>query len=239
MKRDAALFEKNETDSTQKDARRLIEKDGAVHGDICTALYQNAGRGRVAGRVWEGEKEAALMFTLILDKKKTPKAPPLSLMLGLSLALTLEKEFALSPRIKWPNDVYLKGKKCAGILCESEKTFWLCGMGVNLNQASFPEELGRKALSLYQILGKKVDRGAFLWSLKETIFRLIERGEGEILSDIDRRLLWKGEEKTLLLGDPARREELVGTIEGIHSDGALLIRSRGEMRRVYSAEFPV
>ncbi len=236
--RDPALYEKEETDSTQNDARGLIEKGEAVHGDICTALYQSAGRGRISGRIWEGEKDAALMFTLILEKDKTPASPPLSLLLGLALALTLEEDFSLLPRIKWPNDVYLEGKKCAGILCESEKKYWLCGMGINLNQASFPEELREKAQSLYRVLGKKVDGKLFLPSLKNRIFELLTRPAEEIIGEIGRRLLWKGEEKTLLLGDPARREELVGTVEGINPDGALLIGTPGGLRQIYSAEFP-
>ncbi|MDC7225006.1 MAG: biotin--[acetyl-CoA-carboxylase] ligase, partial [Spirochaetales bacterium] len=150
------LFFKEETDSTQNDARSLIEEGKAQHGDICTSLYQNAGRGRVAGRVWKGEKGAALMLTLILKKELTPSSPPLSLVLGLGEALTMEKYYSLKPSIKWPNDIYLQNKKCGGILCESREDFWLCGMGINLNQQSFPKELSEKAISLKQVLGNSL-----------------------------------------------------------------------------------
>ena len=232
-----AVFRREETDSTQNDARRLIERSEAVHGDVCTALYQNAGRGRIAGRTWEGEKGAALMFTLILEKKKIPTAPPLSLILGLGEALAIEKTLGLEPRIKWPNDVYLKGKKCGGILCESEGAYWLCGMGINLNQTQFYGELAEKATSLRLIRGLEVDGESLLHSLTGEIFQVLTQTPETILASIENRLLWKGLRKTLLMGDPSQREELAGTVEGINKDGALLFRTGDEVRKIYSAEF--
>jgi BirA family transcriptional regulator, biotin operon repressor / biotin---[acetyl-CoA-carboxylase] ligase len=231
------IFSKDETDSTQNDASKLIESGEARHGDICTALYQNAGRGRIAGRAWEGEKDSALMFTLILEKKRIPLTPPLSLIIGLGEALFLEKQYSLTPRIKWPNDIYLRGKKCGGILCESRGSFWLCGMGINLNQTNFSGTLSEKAVSLHQILGYKMDREKILPLLTQEINLLMSKKAEDILRQIEARLLWKEEEKTLLMGDPSRREKLTGTIKGINPDGALLIEKDGNLIKIYSAEF--
>ncbi|MDC7221032.1 MAG: biotin--[acetyl-CoA-carboxylase] ligase [Spirochaetales bacterium] len=231
------FFLKEETDSTQNDARQRIEAGEAQHGDICCALYQSAGRGRIAGRNWEGEKEAALMCTFILEKKKAPLSPPLSLILGLAAALSIEEDYNLTPKIKWPNDIYLEEKKCGGILCESAGRFWLCGMGINLNQNTFPKELEEKAISLKQILKRPVNRDSFLTTLRNHINQLLTLSPEKTLSKIEERLLWKGENKTLLLGDPANKEEVQGRIEGLHHDGALLFGSAKGLEKIYSAEF--
>ncbi|MBN2628504.1 MAG: biotin--[acetyl-CoA-carboxylase] ligase [Spirochaetales bacterium] len=232
------IYRAEETDSTQNDARRLIEEGRAGHGDICTAHYQSAGRGRIPGRVWEGERDAALMMTLLLRKEKTPASPPLSLLLGLGAARAMEKLYPLEPRIKWPNDIYLGKRKCGGILCESRGDWWLCGMGINLNQTDFPEELKEKAVSLSQECGRALDREELLVEIREEIFSLFPRSPREILEGIEERLLWKDQKKTLLLGDPRNREILEGIVTGINGDGALLFMTDQGMREIYSAEFP-
>jgi BirA family biotin operon repressor/biotin-[acetyl-CoA-carboxylase] ligase len=232
-----STYHKEITDSTQNDARNLIINGTAGHGDICTASYQSAGRGRIAGRVWESDKDQALLMTLILEKKKIHPSPPLSLILGLALSLAMEKAFELSPKVKWPNDIYIDQKKAAGILCESEKDFFLCGMGINMNQSQFPESIKDKAISLKQIMGRSLDQESFLIDIKSEIFLQLQRPSHEILDNLEFRLCWQNEKKILLLGDPGKKEELTGIIRGLNSDGALLFESAGELKKVYSAEF--
>lgn len=231
------IFHKEETDSTQSDGRRLIEQGKAHHGDVCSASFQTAGRGRIAGRTWEAERDQSLMVTLLLKKEEIPLSPPLSLILGLGVALTMEKSFGLTPRIKWPNDIYLNKKKCSGILCESEKSFFLCGIGINLNQESFPVPLDLKATSLCQVTGNKITPTQFLTPLREELKELFTMDGVSILKAIEGRLLWMNETKSLLLGDPSKRDEIRGIIRGIYDDGALLFETKEGVKKIYSAEF--
>lgn len=225
------------TDSTQADARRLVAAGRAEHGDVCLASFQTAGRGRLAGRVWEGEKNRALMFTLIMEGRLIPPAPPLSLILGLAAARALESFPGLEPAVKWPNDIYLAGRKAAGILCESARGHYLCGLGLNLNQESFSPGLEDKAVSLRQILGGPVEPEPVLDGIRRSLFSLLDRKPEDLLDDLSQRLLWRGEEKTLLLGDPGNQERVTGRVSGLAPDGALVIEKGGEFITLYSAEF--
>ncbi len=139
------------TDSTNTRARELAAA-GAPGGTVVTAREQTAGRGRV-GRVWTAPEGKALLYSAILrplDQRH------LLLPLSVPLAVCAAAE-ALRPGIeclvKWPNDVWLDGRKLAGILIEARpQDGWaVIGVGLNLTIApeEFPPDLRQPAVSLF------------------------------------------------------------------------------------------
>ena len=125
------------TDSTMNEAQRLAA-ESAPHGTLVIAEEQTAGRGRF-GRQWFSERGAGLYFTLLLRPALTPAAAPiLTLLAGIAIAETIREICQLSVDQRWPNDVLVREKKCAGILVEMTAeperiAHVLMGVGINVN----------------------------------------------------------------------------------------------------------
>ena len=122
-----------ELQSTQTHLRDLVRAGQVQEGFAVQALHQSAGHGRY-GRPW-----VFLPGNLALSFVLRPSCPSarygeLSLMCGVALARALE---GYDIQLKWPNDVLLSGRKCAGILLETEEDYILVGLGLNI--ASAPE----------------------------------------------------------------------------------------------------
>ena len=141
-------------ESTNNEAHTLAER-GAPSGTLVYAEEQTGGRGR-QGRTWHSPAGAGLYCTLIVRPKQAHKFWPL-LTLVASIALVdalkdlAERSLLALPLdidIKWPNDVLLSGKKCAGILLEAlsndaENAAAVVGFGINVHKGSVPEDLSR------------------------------------------------------------------------------------------------
>lgn len=233
------VHHKDITESTMTDARKSIIA-GFGHGTVCSSNHQIKGRGRLPGRRWEDDGSGALLFTLVLKRSSVPTGFPLTQLLALALCKRLENEYGLSPRIKWPNDVLVDGKKIAGILVETEGDFYLAGMGVNILQTGFSGDFRRPAVSLAlamdsSIAGFLPDPGEELAGLLSEIGKLIEKTAS--LTDLEGRLAGLGNPAVVYLGDPGRGELINGILSGLQPDGALLLRlERGEIKAVYSGE---
>ena len=102
-------------DSTLQAARTCLA-EGCPDGTFIYAGYQTAGRGRIAGRQWLSPAGENLLGTLIL---KQPASTDFTLRIGLAVSLTLDSFLpsAVRTAVKWPNDIFINGKKTAGILC--------------------------------------------------------------------------------------------------------------------------
>ncbi len=139
------------TDSTNNRARELVEA-GAPGGTVVTAREQTAGRGRV-GRAWTAPEGKALLYSAILrplDQRHL--LLPLSVPLAVCAAAETLRP-GISCKLKWPNDVWLEGRKLAGILIEAKpQDGWaVIGVGLNLSIApdEFPDDLRQPATSLF------------------------------------------------------------------------------------------
>jgi BirA family biotin operon repressor/biotin-[acetyl-CoA-carboxylase] ligase len=130
------------TDSTNTRARELAAA-GAPHGTLVTAAAQSAGRGR-QGRTWTAPAGRALLCSVVV------REPPrlLSLLAGVAAADAVGPE----ARLKWPNDVYLNGRKVAGILVEGrpQEAWAIVGVGINVavRLEELPPELADSAGTL-------------------------------------------------------------------------------------------
>lgn len=139
----------SELNSTSDYAKELVSK-GAESGTLVLADHQSSGRGR-GGNSWLSPAGEGLLFTLIIDPDVDPALwSQFSLISGLALVRAIKSLSQNEARLqlKWPNDLYLNHKKCAGILVEKVKDKLLIGIGLNLSTTDFPPEIESKATSL-------------------------------------------------------------------------------------------
>lgn len=232
-------------DSTNTYAKRLAE-EGAPAGTLVVAEEQTGGKGR-RGRSWTTSRGANIMMTLILRPKIRPQhASRLTLLMALAAARGIRKETGLPAGIKWPNDVVVHGKKVCGILTElsmemEEINYVVIGIGINVNQEDFPEEIRQVAGSLCQELGHPLPRAGLAAAVLEELEVLYERFlETEDLSalrrDYNELCVNVGHEIRVL--DPGK--EYTGTTDGINERGELVVRrADGSEVCVYAGEVSV
>ena len=221
-----AFFYEDSAGSTMELARQHAER-GAPDGAVAIAEEQTAGRGRL-GRAWVSPPGVNLYFTIIL-RPELDHLRQLAVIAPLAVCQAIEETTALLPRIKWPNDVVINGRKVCGVLPASELQddrvlYALVGIGINVNlDASAHEEISAIATSLRQELRHEVSREEVLAATLnhfETLYRSLRRGE--VVS-----VAWKQRLDTL--GQPVRVETAGGVSEtGVavdaDSDGSLILR---------------
>lgn len=219
-------------DSTNVLAAKLA-RDGAAHGTAVIADAQRHGKGRL-GRRWVSPPGLNLYLSVILrPAKPAADAPQLSLLAAVGVARTIAAQTALTPVIKWPNDVQVSGKKVCGVLTEMQAEgprlrSVVVGIGVNLNapQTAFPSELRDAAASLRVLTGQPIDRAAFtlclLAHLEKSYAVWVEDGFSEVAA------AWEGFAAPLL-GRPmtvtASGGTATGIARGLDRDGALLLET--------------
>jgi BirA family biotin operon repressor/biotin-[acetyl-CoA-carboxylase] ligase len=218
-------------DSTNS-AAALMAGAGAPEGTVVVALDQQEGRGR-GGRGWYSTAGGSLVFSMILRPARGGET--LTALLALS-ALKVLDGICGGAMIKWPNDIWIGGRKVAGILAESKGSSVVLGMGLDVNDAegSFPDGLEGIATSLRIVTGRTFDRGELLARLLggfEAAYETWEReGFGPMSFEMERRMLWMGSPVMLEAGE----ETIRGTVVGITADGYLRLETEaGE--RVYSS----
>ena len=175
------LKEVNSTNEYVKEHARDLKDETVVYAE-----RQTAGHGRL-GRIWFDTGEDNLFMTLFLKPfdEIIPLYSNFTQYLSVVLANILEKEYGLTPKIKWPNDVLIDGAKIAGILSEcttqsGKFTGLALGLGVNLNTS--PENLAKidkPAASVYSLTGMKIDREIFLQKLLTEFFLLYDKFKAE------------------------------------------------------------
>ena len=218
-------------DSTMDEAARLAE-EGSEEGAVVIAERQSAGRGR-QGRSWVSQPGNLLLS--ILFRPGMSQLPFISVIGGVAAARAIRKAAGLAPRVKWPNDVILDGRKVAGILTESaivgdSVCYAVLGLGINvaLNPADSEEiaalhpELAERAISINAAAGREVDRGLLLRQLLldlDDLYVSLSRGASplpewrELLETTGRRV------DATFGGDT-----FTGLAEGVDDTGNLLLR---------------
>jgi BirA family transcriptional regulator, biotin operon repressor / biotin---[acetyl-CoA-carboxylase] ligase len=164
-----------ETLSTNDLAWEAAER-GAAAGFVVFAERQTRGRGQY-GRRWESAPHQGLWFSILLRPAMTLReSPQLTSLLAEVVAATIAAETACTPIIKLPNDIYISGRKVAGVLVEGRTAgdgsyVAVAGIGINVNQATedFPEELRATAGSLAMATGKKISRTELAIALLRTL----------------------------------------------------------------------
>ena len=161
------------TDSTNNYLKN-IARNGAKNGTVVIAREQTSGKGRL-GRVWSSEKDKNLTFSILLRPDIKPdEVQAITPVAGLALCKAIREFFNLDCKIKWPNDVIIGKKKLSGILTEMSAIatgvdFIVIGIGINLDQENFDDEIKHKATSIYLETNEKTDKNAFLASILKHI----------------------------------------------------------------------
>ena len=214
----------------------------APEGSVFLAEEQVAGRGR-GGSAWHSARSAGMYCSVVLRPTLPPsEALVLSLAAGLAVHAAIhEIDPRLSPDLKWPNDVLLDGKKFCGILTEmnAEATrvrHVVVGIGINVNQASFPEELRDAATSLRLFSGTGWSRvevaAALLKSLHREYRELLDKPNGR--ESVLRRF---AQHSSYARGRKVRIQEnggFEGVTEGLDARGFLQVRTANGLRTVLS-----
>lgn len=215
--------------------------EGVPEGSVLLAEEQTAGRGRGAN-TWQSPRSTGIYCSAVLR----PPLPPsdvllLSLMAGLAVQAAIQQtDSRVQADLKWPNDILIEGKKVCGILTEmnAEATrvrYVVVGVGINVNQTSFPKEL--QATSLRLATGSewsRVELAAALLKSLDREYRQFVQGP-EARASILRRF---AENSSCLHGKKVRIEEngsaFEGTTEGLDARGFLQVRTAYGMQTVLS-----
>jgi BirA family transcriptional regulator, biotin operon repressor / biotin---[acetyl-CoA-carboxylase] ligase len=219
-----------ETDSTNQVAFKLAE-EGGEEGTVVLADGQRRGKGRL-GREWASPSGVNLYCSVVLRPPILPVvAYQLTFLSAVAVARAIERTTDLSPRIKWPNDILINGRKIAGLLnemsAETEKVnFVILGIGVNLNMRAdqFPKTLRHPASSLFLEGGREVGRISFIRALLTELDLLyalyLREGDAPIRKEWLDRCDIVGRMVTVTCRDYA----FTGMVGGIDDSGALLVR---------------
>lgn len=159
-----------EIDSTSSFLKR--EYLNLTNFTFVSSDYQTRGKGRLS-RQWISDKFTNLLFSfLIKDKKIIDNFAKLSLISALSIAEILIDYKINDVSIKWPNDVYINGKKVCGILLEGQvPDYLIVGIGLNVNQKVFPTDLAHPITSMAISLSKEIN----IQELKQKVYsRILE-----------------------------------------------------------------
>jgi BirA family biotin operon repressor/biotin-[acetyl-CoA-carboxylase] ligase len=167
------------TGSTMTEAARLAASD-CPDGTIVGADEQTGGQGR-QGRSWHSEKGTGLYVSIVLRPELPPeRLPALTLALGLAVREAILEVAGVVCILKWPNDLLADGRKCGGILARATSAAVIAGIGINVNQETFPGDLADTATSLRLVTGLDHSREDLLVRLvlSVTRFTALLREEG-------------------------------------------------------------
>lgn len=222
-----------ETGSTNRDLKQLA-LSGCLQGSIVTAECQREGRGRL------GRSFISPVGGLYLSYLLRPTTPPgetasVTAWAAVAVADAIRDVIGLECRIKWVNDLQLAGKKVCGILTEMAGNAVIIGIGINVNNLSFPEEIADRATSLCLTCGKKVDSHLLTNALVDRL-DLLRAQWPFAKEEYRRRYISLCETVGQQISFLYHGEERQGTAVGIGPDFELSVDIGGNMILVSSGE---
>lgn len=224
---------REKTGSTNDDIRSAANA-GASEGLVIVARTQESGRGR-RGAAWVCPPGEGLAFSALLRPRENKALwPRLSLAAGLAVAEAIERLGPLA-EVKWPNDVWVGGRKIAGILVEAGDDFVVVGIGINVGVKEFPAELADSATSLALECGEAPELSAVLLHVLERLqvwSAKIGAGFEELLRGFRVRCALTGKVVRLLAADGS----VSGKVAGIGDGGELLVETPNGVRRLVQAD---
>ncbi|MBX3413750.1 MAG: biotin--[acetyl-CoA-carboxylase] ligase [Pirellulales bacterium] len=233
---------REEIDSTNNLAIALLAESALETPALVLAERQTAGRGRGTNRWWADG--GALTFSLVISPDaagiSSERWPRISHCAALAVAEAIEEFVPTAEgQLKWPNDVYLAGRKVCGVLVEvpaaskGEPQRVVVGIGVNVNNslAGAPEDVRARAISLADVCGTSTDMTAFLLTLVQRFHEALAHlaaNDAVLFAGWSRRCLLSGRTVAIDIGG----RQIRGRCRGVAEDGALLVESTGGLERV-------
>lgn len=223
----------DECSSTNDEARKL-GIGGLNHESLVLTERQTAGRGR-RGQAWTCPPGESIACSFLVRPSETLALwPRLSLAAGLAVAEALDP-FGVFAEVKWPNDAWIYEKKVCGILLESDATFAVIGIGLNVNTIEFPENLAHPATSLALEKGEAVSREEVLLSILDRLSvrtRQIGSEFPELLSAWNTRCVLRDKKITLQTNGFSKE----GVMAGVSPNGELLLKTEAGIERILHAD---
>ena len=229
----------NETDSTNALAKREKDNPSAT---VFVSKKQTNGRGRT-GKVWNSDDENALYMSILIKPKLSPeKISNLTLVFGLAVFNAL-KNYA-DVFIKWPNDIILNNKKVSGIMCEMSVIndmidYVVCGVGVNINNDDFPDEIKNVATSLKLETGRTFmisEIAAEILDEFDTLYNEFSvNGLENIINHYRENCITLSKEVKVIINS----KEVIAYALDITDDGGLLVRTDDGDKIIKSGEASV
>ncbi len=212
-----------EVASTNAEALRLAAT-GEPEGLVVVADTQSAGRGRL-GRSWWSQPGTALLASWLVRPSLAPdRWPLLALAAGVAAARAAAAAAGIEVRLKWPNDLMAGGHKTGGILTESDgRGAIVVGLGINVRQDAFPDDIRDTATSLVAAGGRAPARA---WVLAATLSAFgARKDEPENVLDEYRTLCETIGRRVRV--DRTNADTIEGTATGVAATGALTVRTEG------------
>ncbi len=230
------VYYKELTVSTNLDAKQA---EDAPDKSIFIADTQTSGRGRL-GREWSSPKGCGIWMSIYLKPETAiSDISQLTLIAGLAVTRVIE-----NTTIKWPNDVLMSNKKVAGILTETtleggKFKHIIVGIGLNVNNQDFPDELNNKATSLYIETGKTYDREKLICDITKEFFSVydmfLKDGFFIFKKEYANKCATIGKEVCIINNEDKRIAKAIG----ITDNGELIIETKGKKEVVNSCEVSV
>ena len=227
------------------DYLKHLGSEGCENGTVVVTHAQTKGKGRL-GRSWTSERDDNLTFSILLRPRMAPKdMVDITPLTGLAICQALRDYTGLDLKIKWPNDIILGKKKLVGILTEMSAEFdaveyIVTGIGINVDQTTFPDEISHKATSLLIATGRHYDKNRLLAGLLGRIEEAFVRSNlalsAETISEYKKLCASIGKSVTFKSGT----RSISGVAVDIDEDGALKVMlSDGSLRTVNAGEVTV
>lgn len=211
----------------------LVQKAAAMEGTLVITDHQTAGRGQ-RGKTWQAAIGLNFTFSFLLQPRFVAVKDQFHLQRVVALGITdyLQTYFTDDLKIKWPNDILIKGKKLCGILIENQLSGAflsqsVVGIGLNVNQKEFALPAatsmalqGGREFDLVQELEKLLEQ------LEARYLQLKQHKEQQLIADYLQRMYWRDEIHVFF----AHGEEFEGEIKGTNEMGLLQIESREGVR---------
>lgn len=237
-------------DSTYDTLQGMANEDSTLPSGVCIdALYQSKGRGQ-RGNGWFASKGANLLPSFMLKGTSLDAREGIRISDWIALSVAevvaewaeghtpegFKRSTSSNVKVKWPNDIYWKNKKIAGILIahtlQMDKiASSFCGIGLNVNETDFPKELPNP-IALCEITGKSLP----LEQVRQSLFTALERNYSSSLVNkngasamhqyYETKLYQRGVQATYY--DVQRKCFFEGIIEGVSPEGRLLLRDSAD-----------
>ncbi len=228
------------------DVAHALATQGAVEGTLVWAQQQEQGRGR-QGRTWESPEGGVYFSILVRPARAAAEIPQLALVAGLAAAEAVRECAMLSPRVRWPNDLLLNGKKLAGILTEAKNGLPAAPnlgqtsaaqagsvvIGIGINVTTKPSDLPETATSLAAAGGKSLDPFQLTARLYRRFLRWYDvwgvEGFAPVREALRPQMALFGEVVHITAGN----ERFEGTASDLDEAGRLIVRLDSGLMRAF------